>query len=332
MHITTMNQIRHSIVFHYPPELFSLLVDAIPRLNRSKRDVLLFFRGAGVSRRVLADLQEVVMASPKDITKFAITRKVLERLNAKGEASLRERREILKRVVEFANYDACWPNDRLEAKGLVAAIRGVVNEKDAFTRMKQERDVERQAHSSKRQHAARQRKERIQKIEGAKREFYNLFGADMEGRVRGKKLESALNNLFEAYDILVREAFHLVGQDGEGIVEQVDGVVEFAGHLYFVEMKWLSSRLGRAAISEHAVRLIGRAEARGIFVSATEYTKPAIAVARGFLKEKVLVLTTLEEIVRLLDAQDELADFLTKKVNSALMDRNPYFQPYAPGS
>ena len=36
------------ITFHYPPELFSLLVDTIPLLNRSKKDVLLFFRGAGV--------------------------------------------------------------------------------------------------------------------------------------------------------------------------------------------------------------------------------------------------------------------------------------------
>jgi hypothetical protein len=37
------------ITFHYPPELFNLLVDTIPVLNRSKKDVLLFFRGAGVS-------------------------------------------------------------------------------------------------------------------------------------------------------------------------------------------------------------------------------------------------------------------------------------------
>ena len=33
--------------YHYPPDLFSLLVDAIPRLFRSKPDVLTFFRGGG---------------------------------------------------------------------------------------------------------------------------------------------------------------------------------------------------------------------------------------------------------------------------------------------
>lgn len=36
------------ITFHYPPELCNLLVDVVPLLNRSKPDVLMFFRGAGV--------------------------------------------------------------------------------------------------------------------------------------------------------------------------------------------------------------------------------------------------------------------------------------------
>jgi len=46
------------ITFHYPPELFSLLVDVIPLLNRSKPDVLTFFRGAGVSNDMTSDISE----------------------------------------------------------------------------------------------------------------------------------------------------------------------------------------------------------------------------------------------------------------------------------
>lgn len=37
--------------YHYPPELLDLLVDTIPRLTRSKPEVLDFFRGAGVKER-----------------------------------------------------------------------------------------------------------------------------------------------------------------------------------------------------------------------------------------------------------------------------------------
>ena len=316
------------IIYHYPPELFDLLVDAIPRLNRSKKGVILFFKGAGVPETILADLQATVLRSPNDITKFAITRAVLERLNARGEATLRERREVLRRVVGFTNYDSCWPDDRLRAQGLVAAIRDVVNQKDSFTRMKQERDLERQARLSSKQRAAREKEERLRKIHQAKGDIYSLFSEEMKGQVRGKKLESAMNNLFGAYGILVREAFHLVGQGNEGIVEQVDGVVELEAHLYLVEMKWYTSPVGRGEISEQVVRLINRAEARGIFISASEYTKPAVTVARDFLQHKVLVLVTLEEVVRLLEAQDDLGGFLKKKVNSALIDRDPYSRPY----
>lgn len=48
------------IVFHYPPELFQLLVQVVPLLCRSKDDVLLFFKGAGVESSLLDDLWEQV--------------------------------------------------------------------------------------------------------------------------------------------------------------------------------------------------------------------------------------------------------------------------------
>jgi len=68
---------------------------------------------------------------------------VLTRLNDKAETTLRERREIIKRITEFENFSSCWDADRLKAKGLVSQIRQVVNVKDSFTRMDQERDAER---------------------------------------------------------------------------------------------------------------------------------------------------------------------------------------------
>ena len=111
------------ITFHYPPELFNLLVDTIPLLNRSKKDVLLFFRGAGVPNSLLEDIAQRLNIAPSEINKFEITRSVLDRLNARGEATLRERREVLRRVVDFTNFDSCWPDDQLKAKGLVASIR-----------------------------------------------------------------------------------------------------------------------------------------------------------------------------------------------------------------
>ncbi len=315
------------ITFHYPPELFNLLVDTIPLLNRSKNDVLLFFQGAGVSEEILHDLRETLRTAPKEINKFQIVRTVVERLNVRGEKTRRERREVLRRVVEFASFNSCWPNDQLKAKGLVAEIRDTVNQKDSFTRMKLEREQERKARLDETRSAARKKQEKMSKIESVKNEFYGLFGTSITPQERGKKLETVLNDLFNAYDILVHESFHLVGGHGEGIVEQIDGVVELNGDLYFVEMKWFQVPVGIAEISQHLVRLMSRAEGRGIFISASDYTAPAVQIAREFLQQKILVLATLEEIVQLLNRQAELDDFLINKVHAAVIHKNPYFRP-----
>jgi restriction system protein len=131
----TPNAQTADITFHYPHELTELLIETIPRLSKGKQGVLLFFRGAGVSDALMADLANRIRLTPKEINKFDIVRAVLTRINARGESALRERREILKRVTEFEDFSVCWENDQLKAKGLVSEIRRVINVKDSFTRM-----------------------------------------------------------------------------------------------------------------------------------------------------------------------------------------------------
>jgi len=97
------------ITFHYPPELFELLIDTIPLLCRSKKGVLHFLQGAGVDLQLLDDLWQQVERDKDSIHKHEIVRTTLTRLNMQGEVTLRERREILKRVVEFEDFSSCWP-------------------------------------------------------------------------------------------------------------------------------------------------------------------------------------------------------------------------------
>jgi len=47
------------LAFHYPPDVFDAVVDAVPLLTRGKKDVVLFFRGCGVDRAFLAGLPRV---------------------------------------------------------------------------------------------------------------------------------------------------------------------------------------------------------------------------------------------------------------------------------
>ena len=107
------------------------------------------------------DLSVRLSSAPREINKFQIVRTVLERLNANGEAALRERREILYRVVKFTNFDSCWPHDQLKAKGLVASIRDVMNQKDSLSRVNLAHKQERRDRLAEIQRASRENQERI---------------------------------------------------------------------------------------------------------------------------------------------------------------------------
>jgi len=312
--------------YHYPPEVLNLLVDTVPLLCKSKNDVLVFFRGAGVSESDMADLARRVKVDRKNINKYEIARTIIQRINEKGDSELRTRREVVKRVVEFEDFSTCWPNDQLKAKGLIGELRRVVNVKDSFTRMSQEREREKQERIKLRTNALAEKQKRREKIDRVKSDFYALFGLENEPHKRGKHLEKVLNALFTSYGILVKEDFKRVDPDGAGIIEQIDGVIEISGHIYLVEMKWVKDPIGVDKLSQHLVRVYGRPDARGLFIASEGYADTAISQCREALSQKTIALISLHEIVRLLERQDDLVLFLKKKIQAATVDKNPYLE------
>ena len=308
--------------YHYPPELFQLLVDTIPRLCRSKRDVLLFFRGAGVKESLLRDLKRRLAEDASTINKFDIVRTLLTRLNEAGDAALGERRALLQRVHDFEDFSTCWESDRLEAQGLVGQIGKVVNVKDSFTRMRQEREEEARKRREVSRHEAEVLRQKRDTVDGIRRDLNKLFVME-DARKRGTALEDILNRLFEANGILVRESFTRVGERGEGVIEQIDGVVEIEGEIYLVEMKWLKDPAGPGDVAQHLVRVFGRNSSRGIFISYSGYTDAAIRTCKEALANAVVVLCTLQELVLLMESESELKDFLKEKVRGAIIDKEP---------
>ena len=248
--------------YHYPPELFELPVETIPLLVKGKKDVLTFFKGAGVEPGLMTDVTRRVDLDKDSIKKHEITRTVLERLNERGDATLRARREVVRRVVEFEDFSACWPSDQLKAKGLVAQIRQVVNVK---------------------------------------------------------------NRLFAEDGVLLKEAFTITGDEGEGIIEQIDGVIEIDGEVYLVEMKWWDKPLGVGEVSQHLVRVFNHEQSRGIFISASGYTDTAVTTCRD--SKLVVVLCTLQEFVTLLEREVDLKSFLKEKITTAIADKKPFYEP-----
>ena len=61
--------------FHFPPDVFDALVDAVPLLVRSKSDVLTFFQGCGVNRDYLKTVKpRELVYEPSAATVFASTK------------------------------------------------------------------------------------------------------------------------------------------------------------------------------------------------------------------------------------------------------------------
>lgn len=311
------------ITYHYPPELLQLLIDTIPRLCRSKNGVFLFFRGAGVEDSVLSDIQEQWTRAHESINKFEIARTVLTRLNEAGDTAIRERREIVKRVVEFEDFTTCWPDDRVEAQGLVSSVQKVVNVKDSFTRINQEREAEVHKRRESERIKAKELRQQRETLASIRQDFNRLFTMD-NPHERGKLLEEVLNRFFKSNGILVRDNFKRVSEYGNGVIEQVDGIIELDGEVYLVEMKWLNEPVGVGDVSHHLVRIFNRSASRGIFISYSGYTDPAIETCKDSLGQLVVSLCTVEEFVLLMERGDSVEKFLKEKIQGSIIDRQPF--------
>jgi restriction system protein len=307
----------------YSPELLGPLTEAVSRLFRGKKDVLLFFRAAGVGKELTADVTAQIEANPESISKLEVVRKVLRRLNEAGDRALGERQEVLKRVMEFRDFGTCWSEDQSKVKELLSEIRRVVNVKGAFVRMHEAVDEERSKHLAEQAAKlaeAQRRKSELSKYRDA---LARLF-SENDNRKRDESLADVLNGLFATSGILVREAFALKDFEREGVEEQVGGVLEMDGYAYLVELIWPKDRVGHSDISEHLVRIQDRIGVRGIFISASGYSESALAAAREGLQHCVVVLLDLKDIVLLLEQGKELADFLRTKIRAAIANDNPY--------
>lgn len=314
-------------VFHYPPDLFDLIVQTIPLLNRSKESVLIFFKGAGVDKSIYSDISIQVKLHKESINKYAICRKILERINENSEKYLRERREIIKRIIEFEAFSTCWENDQFKAKGLVAEIRNIVNVKDSFTRMKQERDREKELQKKEYDNKMNEIHERRKVLENIKKEFFSLF-SETNFQKRGKQLEKVLNDYFKYYGILIKDDFKRIGEPGDGIIEQIDGVVEIDNQIYLVEIKWKKDAIGNNDIFTHLGRIYHRTNACGFFISASGYTPAALSAAKeAFVKNALLVFFNLEEFVKVIEKETDFKQYSRKKIEAAILKKDPYFLP-----
>lgn len=316
---------RSSTPHHFHPDLFAALVEAVPVLNRTKADVVTFFRGCGVDAAVWSEIEEQFNLNPK-FSKYHATRQVLGILNEGQDSTLGQRRQVIHRVTEWEDFSLCWPSDQLKAEGAVAKVRKMVDRKDSFTRMKQAKESEARSHREERDKELAALAAKQAALSDVRQQLGHLF-SESDPHRRGKALERVLNDLFKTSGISLRDAFERKKLDSSTVLEQVDGSISLDNTIFLVEMKWWKKKLGTGEVSQHLVSLYSRAEAGGIFISSMGFTEPAVDLFRTALQTKVVVLVELREIVEALDRNYPIDQLLRKKVEAATLDKNPLTFP-----
>ena len=145
---------------------------------------------------------------------------------------------------------------------------------------------------------------------------------------RGKALEALFNELCRIEGILVREAFTMSSEAAGGVEEQVDGVISLEGEIYLVEMKYLAAPVGADHLGRFVSRVFLHTDARGLLLSASGFTEPAVEQCRFALTQKTVILCDLKEILVVLEGDQTLPDYLQRKVRAAIIDRRPLTRPF----
>jgi restriction system protein len=304
--------------YHYPPDIMNLLIDTIPRLNKSKKDVLLFFKGAGVPASITQPLETIVRINRDSISKYEIARKTLEAINEENDRYLKQRREILKRVCQFDTFDVCYDNDRDKAKANVIEISKLVNMKDTLTKYEIHLNTKRREEQTKRREALEKRQKLNSQFEVIKSRFYSLFSM-CDPIKRGKALEPVLNDLFAFYKIGLSDAFTVKVECD--IVEQIDGAMLLDGKVYLIEMKWEKDPIGVEKVGRFISRLFLRNDVGGVMVSASSFTEPAIKTANEALSQKSLALVDLKDIYEVVEHKKDLQQFFKLCITNSQINK-----------
>ena len=229
----------NEIIEHYPPQLVTLITEVLPILFVKRKDILFFFANLHVPDEVLADIRESVSRQENSISKYMMIRTILYRLsNNKKNNFLRERYEILKRLIEFKDFDICWPNTIDKAKSIISKIENLDRENSWLKEMKKSLGQKKEKHEK--QKVFNQIKIQKNLLSG------NLLKllSDQDGIKRSEVLAGIMNHFFTLYEITIIDTFRKNVLSDEGLIAHIEGVVEINKDMYLLEIKWARNKLG----------------------------------------------------------------------------------------
>jgi hypothetical protein len=106
---------------------------------------------------------------------------------------------------------------------------------------------------------------------------------NLEHQKRGYELEKIFGSLMEISDIPYEKPYKITG-------EQIDSAIKHEGHYYLIELKWVESKADQRTIASLYMKVEGKLESRGLFISMQGYTDEVLSSLPRAKEIKVLLL------------------------------------------
>jgi len=126
---------------------------------------------------------------------------------------------------------------------------------------------------------------------------------------RGYELEKIFYDLMVISGIPVDKPFKIEG-------EQIDGAIKYDGHYYLIELKWTEKKIGQGEVSNFYLKVEGKLDQRGIFISMGFYSKELIKSLPKGKPIKVILLDGLH-IVNVINGLYTFQELLEHALNQA---------------
>lgn len=143
-----------------------------------------------------------------------------------------------------------------------------------------------------------------------------LDAQKLEGQKRGYAFEKLFPELMKVSGIPVQEPFKIVG-------EQIDGAIKYDSHYYLVELKWEKKLAAHEQVSSLYLKVEGKMDAKGIFISMEGYSKEIVESLPKGKELKVLFLDGTH-ISNVIFGNYTFQELLERAINQATLKANIY--------
>jgi hypothetical protein len=291
----------------FTDEVEVLIKEGISNLYWYKPYLRKCWLSAGVPELLVDDLFAETDVEGKPLTKRKLMNRLYDHLRKSDyNRRLEISRNFVRVLVEQKAFTKQAPEHRVEI-----AERAALKLKEELVSQRNQQEV--------RERARRRDTQAQRESYDSQRSKLNYRFVDalkLQPQKRGIELEKIFAELVRISGIPVEDAFRIEG-------EQIDGALKYDGRYYLVELKWCVDKSDQAQIASLYLKVEGKLDARGIFISMNGFSSEVLeSLPRG--KEIKVILLDGQHLTNVLCGHYTLQALLEHAISHASLRSNIY--------